>query len=88
MVEATNMTAKIADQLQNEPVSFSGRVTKLASSNVGAERFFVLTDTRIWLFVGDKLNRKHRIRNIHAIIRSSLNDEILLVFPTSKDLRF
>ena len=53
------------------------------------ERMLVITaGHNIYLFDGETLNRKHGISRMSAVIRSTQSAEVVLVFPTSKDLRF
>ena len=51
-------------------------------------RLLVITENHnIYLFDGENLNRKHGISRMSAIIKSTQSDEVVLIFPTSKDLR-
>ena len=51
-------------------------------------RLLVITENHnIYLFDGESLNRKHGISRMSAIIKSTQSDEVVLIFPTSKDLR-
>ena len=46
-----------------------------------------MTTEHIYVFEDDKINRKHKITNISAIIKSTKSTEMVLVFPMAKDLR-
>ena len=46
-----------------------------------------MTTEHIYVFEDDKINRKHKITNISAIIKSTKSSEMVLVFPMAKDLR-
>ena len=60
----------------------------MTRSNEAQQRLLVITGLHnIYLFDGETLNRKHGISRMSAIIKSTVSDEIVLVFPTSKDLR-
>ena len=60
----------------------------MTRSNEAQQRLLVLTSLHnIYLFDGETLNRKHGISRMSAIIKSTVSDELVLVFPTSKDLR-
>ena len=60
----------------------------MTRSNEAQQRLLVITGLHnIYLFDGETLNRKHGISRMSAIIKSTVSDEVVLVFPTSKDLR-
>ena len=46
-----------------------------------------MTTEHIYVFEDGKLNRKHKITNLGAIIKSTKSAEMVLVFPMAKDLR-
>lgn len=71
----------------DEPIMFSSKVNKLSRWNLQQTRVLVQTATHIYLFNNGKLNRKHRITNIAAFIKSSVSTEFVLHFPKGKDLR-
>ena len=72
---------------QNEPIMFEAKVVKLSRYNIEQRRVLVLTGDHIYLFEKQKLNRRHRVTNMSAIIVSTLEPEIVLSFPNAKDLR-
>ena len=55
--------------------------------NVEQRRILVLTGDHIYLFDKAKLNRRHRVTNMSAIIKSTKSTEVVLSFPNAKDLR-
>ena len=79
------MKAQFNDQ--NEPILFQSRVTKLSRFNIEQKRVMVLTGDHIYLFDKNSLNRRHRVTNMSAIIKSTVSSELVLVFPNAKDLR-
>jgi hypothetical protein len=48
---------------------------------------FIITADFIYIFSGNKLNRRHKIGNLVAIIVSDSTSEFVLHFPQAKDLR-
>ena len=48
---------------------------------------FVLTGENVYLFEGNRCVRRHEISNVAALIKSSISKELVLVVPSSKDLR-
>lgn len=90
MVDAGNiitpeMKAQFNDQ--GEPVLFQSKVVKLSRFNIEQKRTVVLTGDHIYLFDKNNLNRRHRVTNMSAIIKSTVSSEVVLVFPNAKDLR-
>ena len=71
----------------DEPVLFQSKVTKLSRFNIEQKRILVLTGDHIYLFDKQKLNRRHRVTNMAAFIKSTKTTEIVLSFPNAKDLR-
>ena len=71
----------------DEPVMFQAQVTKLSRYNVEQRRVLVLTGDHIYLFEKNSLNRRHRVTNMSAFIKSTVSSEIVLVFPSAKDCR-
>ena len=71
----------------DEPIMFEARVTKLSRYNVEQKRVLVLTGDHIYLFEKNSLNRRHRVTNMSAFIKSTVSSEIVLVFPSAKDCR-
>ena len=47
-----------------------------------------MSGEHLYLFGGDKLQRRHRVMKMAAFIFSSSSDEIVFCFPEAKDLRF
>ena len=72
---------------QDEPIMFQAKVIKLSRYNIEQRRVLVLTGDHIYLFDKQKLNRRHRVTNMAAIIKSSVEQEVVLSFPNAKDLR-
>ena len=70
-----------------EPIMFQARVTKLSRFNIEQRRTLVLTGDQIYLFDKENLNRRHRVTNMVAFIKSTKTNEIVLSFPNAKDLR-
>ena len=93
MVEASGaglvtpaMSKNFADP--NAPISFAKQVGKLTRHNDQQQRVIVLSGEHLYLFGGDKLQRRHRVMKMAAFIFSSSSDEIVFCFPEAKDLRF
>lgn len=63
------------------------KITKLSRFNFSLSRTLIVTTEHIYVFEGNKLNRKHKITNISAVIKSTKSTEMVLVFPMAKDLR-
>ena len=47
-----------------------------------------MSGEHIYLFSGDKLQRRHRVNKLSAIIFSQTSAEVVFCFPEAKDLRF
>lgn len=60
---------------------------KLSRFNIEQRRTLILTGDHIYLFDKNSLNRRHRVTNMSAIIKSTVSSECVLVFPNAKDLR-
>ena len=71
----------------DEPVMFQAKVVKLSRYNIEQKRILVLTGDHIYLYEKEKLNRRHRVTNMAAIITSTVDLEVVLSFPNAKDLR-
>jgi Unconventional myosin tail, actin- and lipid-binding len=71
----------------DEPVLFHCSITKLSRFNFKLSRTLIVTTGHIYVFEDSKINRKHKITNIGAIINSTKSTEMVLVFPMAKDLR-
>ena len=90
MVDSTNL---VTDEMEkcfndpNEPVLFQSKVVKLSRFNIEQRRILVATGDHIYLFDRNKLNRRHRVTNMAAFIKSTKTNEIVLSFPNAKDLR-
>ena len=54
-----------------EPIMFQARVTKLSRFNIEQRRTLVLTGDHIYLFDKENLNRRHRVTNMVAFIKST-----------------
>lgn len=89
MVEAQVATPEMIAQFtdKNEPILFQSRVKKLSRFNIEQSRVMILTGDHIYLFDKNSLNRRHRVTNMSAIIKSTVSSEVVLVFPNAKDLR-
>ena len=72
---------------RNDPILFQAMVVKMSRFNVEQRRILVLTGDHIYLFDKAKLNRRHRVTNMSAIIKSTKSTECVLSFPNAKDLR-
>ena len=70
-----------------EPVLMAIYVKRMTRFNKGESKVFVLTGENLYLFDGNRCNRRHEISNISAIIKSSVSTEVVLKVPSSKDLR-
>ena len=66
---------------------YSGKITKLSRYNHKQTRIFCLTFHFIYIFNGKKINRRHKVTNLVAIIMSKKTSEFVLHFPAAKDLR-
>ena len=62
-------------------------MTKLSRFNIEQKRVVILTGDHLYLFDKNSLNRRHRVTNMNAIIKSTVSSEVVLVFPNAKDLR-
>lgn len=51
------------------------------------QRILVVTTENFYLFESTKLSRKHNLKSTIAIVKSSTSNEMVLVFPSDKDLR-
>ena len=89
MVEADVCTPEMKAKFstQNEPIMFQSKVKKLSRFNIEQQRVLVLTGDHLYLFEKNTLNRRHRVTNMSAIIKSTVSSELVLVFPSAKDCR-
>ena len=88
MVDAGITDAMIERMEGSGEIAFSASINKMTRTNEAQPRMLVIKSTgNIYLFDGDALNRKHGISRMSAIIQSTESDEVVLIFPTSKDLR-
>ena len=89
MVEAEIVTPQMIAQFVDpeDPIMYSNKITKLSRYNFKQSRVFIITADYIYIFSGKKLNRRHKIGNLVAIIMSEGNAEFVLHFPAAKDLR-
>lgn len=85
VVTTPEMIAQFTDP--GEPILFQSRVKKLSRYNIEQTRVIILTGDHIYLFDRNNLNRRHRVTNMTAIIKSTVSTEVVLVFPNAKDLR-
>ena len=83
------MTPEMVQQFTDpgEPVMFQAKIVKLSRFNIEQRRVVILTGDHIYLFDRNNLNRRHRVTNMSAIIKSTVSSEVVLVFPNAKDLR-
>ena len=79
------MIAQFSDP--GEPILFQSKIVKLSRFNIEQRRVVILTGDHIYLFDKAALNRRHRVTNMSAIIKSTVSAEVVLVFPNAKDLR-
>lgn len=89
MVESNIITEEMEKCFNDpdEPILFQSKVVKLSRFNIEQRRTLVLTGDHIYLFDRSKLNRRHRVTNMAAFIKSTKTPEIVLSFPNAKDLR-
>jgi len=89
MVESSVITEEMEKCFNDpdEPILFQSKVVKLSRFNIEQRRTLVLTGDHIYLFDRSKLNRRHRVTNMAAFIKSTKTPEIVLSFPNAKDLR-
>ena len=88
MVEAV-VTASMLEVIGGmQSVIFEAMINKLNIADQSVQRLLCLTQKFVILFEGQKLVRKQKVVNLSAIIRSSQSNEMLLIFPSTKDLRF
>ena len=71
----------------DEPILFQSKVVKLSRFNIEQKRVVILTGDHIYLFDKNALNRRHRVTNMSAVIKSTISSECVLVFPNAKGLR-
>lgn len=74
----------------SETVMFDSLVQKLTRWNLSQKRILVMTTERLYLFDEfGKLIRKQNIGQIDAIVKSTLSNEVVFIFPdkNTKDLR-
>ena len=72
----------------NAPIVFAKNVGKLTRHNDQQERLIVMSGEHLYLFGGEKLQRRHRMMKMAAFIYSTASDEVVFCFPEAKDLRF
>ena len=73
----------------DEPVIFKASVdimTRLGRIKRG--RSLIITGMRIYFFNQDNLQLRYDIVNLKGIVKSSLSNEVVLVFSKEKDVRF
>jgi hypothetical protein len=59
----------------------------LSRYNWEQERILVVTTEHFYLFNSGKVSRKHNLKGTIAIVKSLSSNEMVLVFPSDKDLR-
>ena len=69
-------------------VAFARGVAKLTRHNDEQERVLVMAGEHLYLFGGEKLQRRHRVLKMAAFIFSTTSNEVVFCFPEAKDLRF
>ena len=89
MVESNHVTEQMIAQFvdPDDPIMYSNKITKLSRYNFKQSRTFIITADFIYIFSGNKLNRRHKIGNLVAIIISDSKPDFVLHFPAAKDLR-
>lgn len=88
MVESEDLTAAMMQEMHNVPIVFKARIKKMSNQNRQENCLLCLSQSWIYLFAGQRLKRKQSLRWVSAFIKSTLTDEVVLVFPTANDLRF
>ena len=73
--------------LGNEPILFEASVQKISRFNTAREQYFILTGKNFYLFDGASMVRRHAIKRLLAIVKSASGSEIVLINPSSKDMR-
>lgn len=74
-----NMISAFSDK--EEPILFTSQTKKRSRFGIAQSRILVITYQHIYLFDKDKLSRKHKIKNLNAIIKSSMSNQFVLSFP-------
>ena len=74
--------------MHNAPVIFEGHIKKMSVFNKLEPCLLVLSQSQVYLFAQQRLKWKQHVRWMSALIKSTLSNEVVLVFPTSRDLRF
>ena len=89
MVQAERILPAYIPQelLKNEPVLFSSQVVKVNRWMRNKECVFILTANQFLLLNKDRLVRRYDINRLRALIKSTISDEVVLVYPSWKDLR-
>ena len=79
MVESL-INPQMVKQFSNpdEPVLFHCSISKLSRYNFNQKRTLIVTTEHIYVFEDTKINRKHKITNIGAIIKSLKSSEMVL----------
>jgi hypothetical protein len=70
-----------------DPILYQNSIVKLSRYNFKQTRVFCITANFIYIFNGEKINRRHKITNLAAIITAEKTEEFVLHFPNAKDLR-
>ena len=73
---------------EDEPILMSENVEKLTRFNTVQRRTLVLTGERVYLFHRSNLSRPIKIKSLSAIVKSTMSNQVVLMFPKGKDLRF
>lgn len=71
----------------DEDILFEENITKISSWGFSQQRALAVTTDHVYVFTAGKISRKHRITNLGAIIQSNVSAELVLHFPSMKDLR-
>ena len=89
MVETQHVTEDMIKQFSDpdDPILYQNSIVKLSRYNFKQTRVFCITADFIYIFNGKKINRRHKITNLAAVIMASNNEEFVLHFPNAKDLR-
>ena len=89
MVENEFVTSEMIEQFSDpdDPILYQNKIVKLSRYNFKQTRVFCITADFIYIFNGKKINRRHKVTNLVAIIMAEKNEEFVLHFPNAKDLR-
>ena len=70
----------------NEPILYQSICKKRSTYNVAQQRILIVTGQRVYLFEDGKISRKHKIKHLAGIIKSTKDHSCVLVLPKHKNL--